>query len=151
MQQEERYLTEHGNQNRKLYAPLKQEILRQYPDIDSMLYEDGARTQKIADCFRELAKIISDNHSNYDKFIYEETDAIKERIQTFLASSGWQELQYDMELFDKIFAQICSRRVMPVSLSERLIAFYSQEEQWGAEDRARQLILEGLIPSLVKW
>ena len=134
--------------NRKLYAPLKQEILRQYPDIESMLYEDGARTQKIADCFRELAKIISDNHSNYDKCIYEETDAIKERIQTFLASSRWQELQYDMELFDKIFAQICSRRVMPVSLSERLIAFYSQEEQWGAEDRARQLILEGLIPSL---
>lgn len=134
--------------NRKLYASLKQEILRQYPDIESVLYGDGARAQKIADCFRELAKIVSDNHSDYDKNIYEETNEIKGRIQAWLASSRWQELQYDMDLFDKIFSQIHSRHVMPVSLSKALIAFYSQKARWGAEDRARQMILEGLIPSL---
>ncbi len=134
--------------NRKLYAPLKQEILRQYPDIESTLYGEGARAQRIADCFRELSRIVSDNHSNYDKGLYEESLEIKNRIQTLFASSMWQELQYDLELFDKIYSQFHFRHVMPVSLSERLIAHYSQEEQWRAEDRARQLMLEGLIPSL---
>lgn len=133
---------------RKLYAPLKQEILRQYPDIERALYEDGSRAQKIADCFRELARIVSDNHSNYDKGIYEETKEIKERIQALFTSSKWQELQYDMELFDKIFSQIHSRRVMAVTLSKELIILYSQKERWGADNRAQQLIVEGLIPSL---
>ncbi len=133
---------------KQLYVPLKQEILRQYPDIEHALYDDGTRTQKIEKCIRELARIVSDNHSNYDKGIYEETEAIKDRIQTLFASSEWQELQYDPELFDKIFSQIHSRHVMPISMSKKLIELYSQEEQWKTEGRTQKIILEGLIPSL---
>ena len=132
---------------RKLYEPLKQEILRQYPDIEGELYDTGARAQKLAGCFRELAKIVSDHHSNYDKGIYEETQEIRKRIQTFLAGPGWLEFQYDLELFDKIFSQFEGRHVMPGTLSEGLIALYTQKGQWEAEDRARQLVVNGLIPS----
>ena len=132
---------------RKLYEPLRQEILRQYPDIEGALYDTGARAQKLAGCFRELAKIVSDHRSNYDKGIYEETEEIRKRVQTFLAGSEWQEFQYDPELFDKIFSQFEGRHVMPRTLSEGLIALYTQKGQWEAEDRARQLVVNGLIPS----
>lgn len=133
---------------RALYVPLKEEILRQYPDIEDALYGAGARIKQIAECFREMARIVSDNHSNYDKSIYEETKEIKDRIQDLFASARWQEFRYDMELFDKIFSQFHFRRVMPETLSKKLIAFYSQEGRWGMEDRVRQLMLDGLIPSL---
>lgn len=103
---------------RTLYMPLKEEILRQYPDIEDALYGPGARTRQIAECFREMAQIVSDHHSNYDKNIYEETKEIRERIQNLFASVRWQAFRYDMELFDNIFSQLHFRRVVPETLAE---------------------------------
>lgn len=133
---------------RNLYAPLKQEILRQHPAVEKNLYGEGTKTQQLAACYKELAGIISDNHSNYDHGIYEETDKIRERVRTFFDSASWHVLQCDMELFDKIFTNFHARRVMPESLSRGLMDFYSRAELWGAEQRAQQFIAEGLIPSI---
>lgn len=131
----------------KLYAQLKQVILKQYPDIEKVLYGEDSKSQMIRSWYKEMRKILSANRENYEKRIYQETEQIKEQIQQLFARSEWKKIQYEPELFDKMFFQFHDRKVTPVSLAKQLIAFYSQERLWEDKEKV-QLILEGLVQSL---
>lgn len=130
-----------------LYGPLKQEILKKCPDIEEALYEAESQAQMVSSWYKEMVKIVSDNHSDYDKGIYVETDKTKERIETLFARPEWPKVQYSQELFVKMYEKFHRRMVVPVSLAKRLIDFYSEEGRWEDAGKA-SAIVEGLTQSM---
>ena len=132
---------------RRIYEQLKQEILKQYPQIEKELFDENGRIQMISNWHRCLMRIVSDNHSDYDKGLYEESHKIKERTEELFLRPEWEKIQYDTDLFEKMFHQLYKRKVMPKSLTKRLIEFYSKEGPWEDESKV-QLMLEGLYCSL---
>jgi len=135
---------EHSN-TVELYAELKEAILQQYPNIEAELFGESGRTQKIDSWNQELMKIVSDycNHR-----VYEESDDIKERITELFERNEWQQIKYDTQLFHKIHQQLANRKIIPVSLAQRLYDFYLTEGNGYQEEEKVQELLEGLIQSI---
>ncbi len=131
----------------RIYAPLKQAILKQYPQIEEDMFDENGKVQIMDNWYRALMRIVSDNHSDYDKGLYEESAQIKERVEQLFSCPEWEKIQYEPELFEKMFLQLHNRKVLPKSLAIRLIDFYSQDGPWDNVGRV-QLMLEGLYQSL---
>lgn len=129
----------------KIYDPLKQEILRQYPEIEEALFAEKSAAQLISGWYRELSKIISDGEADYHQGIYEESEKSKERVQALFARPEWQKIRFLQELFDKMYLLLIGREVLPNSLAKRLLAHYSEEGVWKDEDKTAFLIEELLL------
>lgn len=115
---------EHSS-SKKIYGPLKQEILKRYPDIEQALFSAESRIQMETDWYRDFTKIIADNHTNYDKGVYEETDNIKERVRELFERPEWTKINNSQELFERMYLQLYNRVIIPESLAKTLIDFYS--------------------------
>ena len=72
---------------RGLYSALKEQILRQCPHAEEILFGEGGTEQRITKLYRIYSAIINDHHNNYDKFIYGETPEIRDRAHAFFALS----------------------------------------------------------------
>lgn len=140
---------EHSS-SKYIYHPLRQEILKKYPDIEQVLYGAASRTRMERDWYRDLTKIVSDNHSDYDKGIYEETEETEERIRELFARPEWQEIKYSEELLARLFGQFYKRMVVPASMAERLIGFFTEGQKEGrwADAQKVSALVETLIQSL---
>lgn len=130
---------------RGLYAPLKEEVEKQFPDIEQELYGDGSLEQKITRFYAAAMQIINDNHTNYVNDIYGDTEEIKARVQALFAMPEWSELKNNPALFDRMYRDLF-RRVMPESLAKILIAHYSAPE-WPDPKRGA-VVVERLLRSL---
>lgn len=139
---------EHSS-SKKIYGPLRQAILKRYPDIEKVLYGAESRIQMEREWYRDLTKINADNHSNYDKGIYEETEEIKERVRELFARPEWKKIQYSKELFDRMFGEFYRRMVVSESLAKRLIDFYTEGQKEGRwEDTQKvSIMIQSLIQS----
>lgn len=109
---------------RGLYGALKEQVLRQFPDIEEVLFADDGTEQLIKKVYITLAKIINDHQNNYEKSIYEETPEIQERVAAFFAMPEWKRLQKERGLFERIYDG-AKRFVMPGTLAEGLIRYLS--------------------------
>lgn len=140
---------EHSS-SKKIYGPLRQAILKRYPDIEEVLYGAESRVQMERNWYRDLTKIDADNHSDYDKGIYEETEEIKERVRELFARPEWAKIQYSKELFDRMFGELYKRMVVPESLAKRLIDFYTEGQKEGRWEDAQKvsIMIQSLIQSL---
>ncbi len=107
---------------RGLYGGLKEQVVRQLPDVEEIVFGEGGKEQAITKLYRETARIINDHQTNYDHHIYGETDEIRQRIEKLLAQPQWQELKGDRTFFDRLFF-VASRLVMPRSLAEWLLGY----------------------------
>lgn len=131
---------------RKLYAALKQEIIRQYPDIEDALYGREGKEKLIRGWYRELMQIIADN-----EVLGKEKGKIKTRIEALFERPEWPKIKYSPELFEKMYLQLHNRVFLPVPLAQRLAEFYSDETgvSAGAWDREKgSIMLEGMLHSL---
>lgn len=140
---------EHSS-SKYIYHPLRQEILEKYPDIEQVLFGAASRLQMERDWYRDLTKIVSDNHSDYDRGIYEETEEIKKRIRELFGRPEWQKIKYSEDLLDRLSGQFYQRMVVPASMAKRLIAFFTEGQQEGRWEDAQKvsLMVETLIQSL---
>lgn len=129
---------------RGLYSALKEQVLRQLPQVEELLFDQDGREQKATMVYRVCSRIINDNQNNYEKSIYEETPEIRERVEALFAMPQWSELQGDRGLFDRIYGG-AKRLVMPRSLTEGLIRYL---EQGGFPEPKRTELLESLLRSL---
>ena len=129
---------------RGLYSALKEQVLRQLPQVEELLFDQDGREQKATKVYRVCSRIINDNQNNYEKSIYEETPEIRERVEALFAMPQWRELQGDRGLFDRIYGG-AKRLVMPRSLTEGLIRYL---EQGGFPEPKRTELLESLLRSL---
>lgn len=133
---------------RRLYADLKDAVLQQYPAIEEELFGADSRTQMIGRWYREMLKLILDYYSCYDRRTYEEPETVRERAAALLERNEWKQLKHDRELFDKIYQQLANRKVIPVSLAQRLYDFYLTEGAGYQEEEKVQELLEGLIQAI---
>ena len=127
-----------------LYGALKEQVLRQLPQVEELLFGQDGLEQKATKVYRVCSRIINDNQNNYEKSIYEETPEIRERVEALFAMPEWRELQGDRGLFDKLCGG-AQRLVMPRSLAEGLIRYLQQGDF--PEPRCTEL-LESLLRSL---
>lgn len=127
-----------------LYGALKEQVLRQLPQVEELLFGQDGLEQKATKVYRVCSRIINDNQNNYEKSIYEETPEIRERVEALFAMPEWKELQGDRGLFDKLCGG-AQRLVMPRSLAEGLIRYLQQGDF--PEPRCTEL-LESLLRSL---
>lgn len=140
---------EHSS-SRGLYAPLKQEILSKYPNIEESLFGAASQAQTESDIYREIMEIVAVNHADYDRGIYQETEKTRERVRALFSRPEWQKLRFSNELFERLSLQFNNRMVVPESLARELIAHFSQgieESRWGDAGKA-SLMVETLIMSL---
>ncbi len=133
--------------SKKIFGPLKQAIIAKHPSVEDELFGSHSKKQMISDWYRVLIKIVSDNHSDYDKGIYTDTEITKKSVLDLFNRSEWNKIKYDSELFEKIYLQLHNRKVVPQTLAERLIEFYSEEGEFEDYDKVIRLI-ESLIQSL---
>lgn len=133
--------------SKKLYGPLKQAILAQYPDVEEVLSGGNSMAQMISNWYRRLSKIISDGEKEYDYRTgsYEEPEQLKERIRELFECAEWTKIRNSAELLNKIYLAVIGRKNLPQSLAERLYSFYYGEDFAGYEDEK-----EGLLDELVQ-
>lgn len=105
---------------RGLYSALKEEVLRQLPQAEEILFGEDGKEQLITKLYRIYSAIINDNQNNYDKFIYGETPEIRDRAKAFFALPEWELLKNEKELFERIYST-SKRIVMPRTVAETLI------------------------------
>ncbi len=129
---------------RGLYSALKEQILRQCPHVEEILFGEGGTEQRITKLYRIYSAIINDHHNNYDKFIYGETPEIRDRANAFFALSEWEELKGEKGLFDRI-CSISKRIVMPRTVAEKMIEHLSQGD---FPEPERTELTESLLRSL---
>nr|WP_296438979.1 hypothetical protein [uncultured Acetatifactor sp.] len=129
---------------RGLYGALKEQVLRQFPQVEELLFGQDGLEQKVTKVYRVCSGIINDNQNNYEKSIYEETPEIRERVEALFAMPEWKELQGDRGLFDKLYKG-AKRLVMPRSLTEGLVRYL---EQGDFPEPRRTEFLESLLRSL---
>ena len=55
---------------RGLYGGLKEQVVRQLPDVEEIVFGEGGKEQAITKLYRETARIINDHQTNYDHHIY---------------------------------------------------------------------------------
>ncbi len=129
---------------RGLYSALKEEVLRQLPQAEEILFGEDGKEQRITQLYRTYSAIINDNQNNYDRFIYGETPEIRERARAFFALPEWEQLKNEKELFKRIYSA-SKRIVMPRTVAETLV------EHLGAGDfpePERTELTESLLRSL---
>lgn len=107
---------------RGLYGALKEQVLRQLPDVEELLFGESGREQAIVKVYRACAGIISDHQTNYDKSVYEETESIRQRVRELFAMPQWDMLKGDQTFFQRLFF-VAKRLVMPPSLTRGLIDY----------------------------
>lgn len=129
---------------RGLYGALKEQVLKQLPRVEELLFDRDGREQKIAKVYRACSHIISENQSNYEKSVYDETPQVKEQVEALFAMPEWKELQGDRGLFDRLYGT-AKRIVMPRSLAEGLIRYLQQGD---FPEPRRTELLESLLRSL---
>lgn len=134
---------EHSS-TRGLYGALKEEVLRQCPQAEEILFEENGKEQRIVKLFKTYSSIINANQTNYDKFIYGETPEIRERTEAFFALPEWEQLKGEKSLFERIYGT-SKRIVMPRTLAETLIRHLSEGD---FPEPERTELTESLLRSL---
>ena len=129
---------------RGLYSALKEEVLRQCPRAEEILFGEEGTEQRIVKLYRVYSTLINDNQNNYDKFIYGETPEIRERAKAFFALPDWEQLKGEKGLFQRIYST-SKRIVMPRTLAETLIGYL---EAGGYPEPERTELVESLLRSL---
>lgn len=129
---------------RGLYGALKEQVLKQLPQVEGLLFDQDGREQKITKVYRACSHIISENQNNYEKSVYDETPQVREQVAALFAMPEWKELQGDRGLFDKLYGG-AKRIVMPRSLAEGLIRYLQQGD---FPEPRRTEFLESLLRSL---
>lgn len=127
-----------------LYGALKEQVLRQLPQVEELLFGQDGLEQKVIKVYRLCSRIINDNQNNYEKSIYEETPQIKEQVEALFAMPEWGQLRQDRGMFDKLYGG-AKRLVMPRSLTEGLIRYLQQGD---FPEPKRTELLESLLRSL---
>lgn len=122
--------------SKKLYGPLKQAILAQYPDVEEVMSGGNSMAQMISNWYRRLSKIISEGEKEYDYRTgsYEEPEQLKKQITELFESAEWTKIRNSAELLNKIYLAVIGRKNLPQSLAERLYSFYYGEDFAGHED-----------------
>ena len=110
---------------RGLYGALKEQILKQFPGLEELLFGGESKEQMITKLHKACVRILNDNQSNYEKSVYEETPEIRQRVSAFFAMPEWQEMKDDRALFDKLYS-VLRRLVMPRSMAEYLAAHFEK-------------------------
>ena len=105
---------------RGLYSALKEEVLRQCPRAEEILFGEEGTEQRIVKLYRTYSTLINDNPNNYDKFLYGETPEIRERAKAFFALPDWEQLKGEKGLFERIYGT-SKRIVMPATVAETLV------------------------------
>lgn len=129
---------------RGLYSALKEEVLRQLPQAEEILFGEDGTEQRITKLYRIYSAIINDNQNNYDKFIYGETPEIRERAKAFFALPEWEQLKGEKGLFERIYST-SKRIVMPRTLTETLIGHLAEGD---FPEPERTELTESLLRSL---
>ncbi|MDE6169300.1 MAG: hypothetical protein K2G28_12685, partial [Acetatifactor sp.] len=129
---------------RGLYSALKEEVLRQLPQAEEILFGEDGTEQRITKLYRIYSAIINDNQNNYDKFIYGETPEIRERAKAFFALPEWEQLKGEKGLFERIYSA-SKRIVMPRTLAETLIGHLAEGD---FPEPERTELTESLLRSL---
>lgn len=129
---------------RGLYSALKEEVLRQCPQAEKILFGEDGTEQRITKLYRIYSTIINDNQNHYDKFIYEETPEIRERAEAFFALPEWEQLKGEKSLFERIYS-VSKRIVMPRTLAKTL-AEHLQTGDFPEPERTE--LIESLLRSL---
>lgn len=127
-----------------LYSALKEEVLRQLPQAEEILFGEDGKEQRITKLYRIYSSIINDNENNYDKFIYEETPEIRDRAKAFFALPEWELLKEEKGLFERIYS-VSKRIVMPRTLAKTL-AGYLAEGDYPEPERTE--LTESLLRSI---
>ncbi len=127
-----------------LYGALKEQVVRQLPHVEEMLFGENGKEQAIVKVYRVCAGIINDHQTNYDHSIYEETEAVSRRIEELFAMPQWDLLKGDRTFFDRLYF-VAKRLVMPPSLTKGLIDYL-----WDGEypEPKRTELTESLLRSL---
>lgn len=129
---------------RGLYEALKEQVLRQLPGIEELLFSVEGKEQMIVKLYKACSRIFNSHHSNYEKSIYGETPEIKEQAREFFAMPEWDRLKKDRDLFEKLYTT-AKRLVMPRSMAEGLIKYL---EEGDFPEPKRSLLMEALLKSL---
>ena len=130
---------EHSSR-KNLYAPLKQSILEQYPNMEASLFGEESKAQMISNWYRNLTKIVADAEADFAKGIFEESEAIRIRVKQMFEKPEWPKIQYSKELFDKLYLQLIGREALPDLMAEYLIEFYSQKEWIENNDKVVRML-----------
>ena len=129
---------------RGLYCRLKEEVLRQLPRAEEILFGEDGKEQLITKLYRTYSAIINDNQTNYDKFIYGETPEIRDRARAFFALPEWEQLKNEKALFERIYST-SKRIVMPRTVAETLVRHLVQGD---FPEPERTMLTESLLRSL---
>ncbi|HBA50930.1 MAG TPA: hypothetical protein DCZ91_24665 [Lachnospiraceae bacterium] len=129
---------------RGLYGALKEQILKQCPGLEELLFGGESREQMITKLHKACVRILNDNQSNYEKSVYEETPEIRQRVSAFFAMPEWEKLKDDRALFDKLYS-VLRRLVMPRSMAEYLAAHF---EKGDFPEPERSRLTASLVRSL---
>ena len=129
---------------RGLYCGLKEEVLRQLPRAEEILFGEDGKEQLITKLYRTYSAIINDNQTNYDKFIYGETPEIRDRARAFFALPEWEQLKNEKALFERIYST-SKRIVMPRTVAETLVRHLSRGD---FPEPERTMLTESLLRSL---
>lgn len=129
-----------------IYGGLKEAILKRLPKIEKMLYADDSVRERKKRWKNALKKIVSENHGNYDKGIYESTENIKKQIYDLFNSDDWKALKQDEDTFCEIYETLSRRAVTPKEMADFLLDFYEKNGDFADPDKVTELRL-GLIRS----
>lgn len=129
---------------RGLYSALKAEVLRLCPQAEETLFGEDGKEQRIVKLYKTYASIINANQNNYDKFIYEETPEIRDRINAFFALPDWEQLKGEKALFERIYGT-SKRIVMPRTAAETLVRHLTEGD---FPEPERTELIESLLRSL---
>ncbi len=129
---------------RGLYSALKAEVLRLCPQAEETLFGEDGKEQRIVKLYKTYASIINANQNNYDKFIYEETPEIRDRINAFFALPDWEQLKGEKALFERIYST-SKRIVMPRTAAEILVRHLTEGD---FPEPERTELIESLLRSL---
>lgn len=110
-----------------LYGPLKEQVVRQLPHVEQLLFGEDGKDQKITRLYKACARVINDNQNNYDRFIYGETPQIREQVKAFFAMEEWEQVRNEREFFDRL-CSAAKRLVMPRSLAQGLVEYLEEGE-----------------------
>lgn len=105
-----------------LYGALKEQVLRQLPQMEELLFGEDGKEQAIVKVYRACAGIINDHQTNYEHSVYGETQEISKRIRELFAMPQWEMLKGDRTFFDRLYFA-AKRLVMPPSLTHGLIEY----------------------------
>lgn len=124
---------EHSSRE-KLYAPLKQAILKHYPDIEDKLFGEESLKQLVSSWYREFTKIVAEKETDFNKGIYEDSETIKLHVRQLFENSAWQKVRTSKELSEKLHLQLIGREALPKALADCLIEFYSDKALTEGDD-----------------